>query len=178
MKKTSIIIITILILSAVIGTGIIMLDDYILSRTHPLKYSNFVEKYANEYSVPKEIVYAIIKSESSFKSDSVSHKGAIGLMQITPDTFNWLSSKTGEQVLPDQLYNPEINIKYGTYFLSLLNAEFGTWETSFAAYNAGRAKVSTWLNDKNYSHNGRLANIPYQETREYVEKGFPCCDCL
>lgn len=170
MKKTSLIIVGILIMSILIGTAIVLLDDYILSRTHPLKYTEYVEQYSNEYFVPREIIYAVIKCESSFQSDAVSYKGAIGLMQITPDTFDWLNSKTGEELLPELLYNPAINIKYGTYFLSMLYTEFGNWNNAWAAYNAGRGRVSEWLLDERYSRDGYLTDIPYEETREYVKR--------
>lgn len=89
---------------------------------------------AEEYAVPEEVIYAVMSVESNFKSDAQSSKGAIGLMQITPDTFTWLCSKNNaSDTNPELLYNPETNIRYGTYFLSLLYSEFGVWDTAFAA---------------------------------------------
>ena len=112
-----------------------------------------------------------MKTESGFKSDAVSVKGAIGLMQLTPDTFAWLCTKMGEaDSAAERLYNPEVNIRYGTYFLSLLYTEFGVWDTCFAAYNAGRTKVSAWLKDPAFNQNGKLVNIPISETAAYVKK--------
>lgn len=146
------------------------IDDAILKSTHPLKYEELVEKYSEEYMVPKEIVYAVIKCESSFKSDAVSHKGAIGLMQLTPDTYSWLTTKTGGDPNPALLYEPETNIAYGTYFLSMLYSEFNSWDNTFAAYNAGRSRVKSWLLDEKYSEYGVLKNIPYKETRNYIKK--------
>jgi len=170
MRKTVAIII-ILVLAAVIGFVYLGVENAVREKTHPLEYSELVEKYSQQYSVPKEIVYAVIKTESSFKSDAVSNKGAIGLMQITPDTYSWLCTKdTFDSDSADMLYNPEINIKAGTLFLSLLYTEYGIWENVYAAYNAGRSRVNEWLKDEKYNDNGHLINIPYKETSSYIEK--------
>lgn len=140
---------------------------------YPFKeeYSDIIKKYSEEYNVPIDIICAVIRTESHFNKDAVSNAGAIGLMQITETTLWWLSSKTGEEVYADALYEPEINIKYGTFFLSILYDEFENWETVYAAYNAGRTRVKNWLEDKEYSSDGKkLDNIPYSETESYVKK--------
>ena len=167
MKRT-LIILLILVLAAGAGFAYIYIDDAFKQWTHPIVFEDYVEQYADAYAVPREIVYAVMKCESSFKSDAVSPKGAVGLMQITPDTYAWLCTKIGGDGNPELLYNPEINIKYGTYFLSSLFLEFGTWDNAFAAYNAGRSRVTGWLKDERYNQNGKLVNIPYPETEEYV----------
>lgn len=171
--RKSFAIIFILLLAAGFATAWVFIEDMILENTHPLEYGETIEKYASEYAVPKEIVYAVIHTESSFESDALSPKGAIGLMQITPETFEWLRFKMGESetlTSADMLYNPETNIKYGTYFLSLLYTEFGVWDTAYAAYNAGRSKVNEWLNEPGNNNNGKLVDIPYKETEDYVKK--------
>lgn len=171
--RKSIVVIFLLLIAAGFATAWVFIEDLILEKNHPLEYSETVEKYAKEYAVPKEIVYAVIHTESSFESDAVSSKGAIGLMQIIPETFDWLRFKMGESDTPvssDLLYNPETNIKYGTYYLSLLYTEFGVWDTAYAAYNAGRGKVNEWLSKPGNNNNGKLVDIPYKETSEYVVK--------
>ncbi len=168
--RKSIAIPVILVLSALVATFVCFIGDLITKEFHPVKYSEFVTKYSAEYNVPEPIIYAVIKTESSFKPDAKSHKGAIGLMQITPATFEWLCSKTGELANPSLLYDPETNIRYGTYYLSLLHSEFQVWDTVYAAYNAGRGKVNEWLSSEEYNNHGRLKNIPYKETAEYVKK--------
>lgn len=169
--RKSFVIIFILILSAGIATLWVFVENLILEKTHPLPYYEIVSKYSAEYAVPEEVIYAVMNTESSFKSDAVSAKGAIGLMQITPDTFEWLCSKNSDpDTSSERLYNPEVNICYGTYFLSLLYTEFSVWDTVFAAYNAGRGKVNEWLADDQYNKNGKIVNIPYPETAAYVEK--------
>jgi soluble lytic murein transglycosylase len=68
------------------------------------------------------------------------------------------------------LLDYEINIKFGTYFLSLLYEEFNDWDTALAAYNAGRGSVNKWLDDPNVTQDGKLVNIPFEETRNYIQK--------
>lgn len=170
MKRT-LSIIAILIISALIALCWVSVDEAISKKTHPIEYSEYVEKYALESSVPEDLIYAVIKTESKFRSDAVSSKGAIGLMQLMPDTFVWLCEKADDtENDPNLLYNPEINIKYGAYYLDLLYSEFGTWENAVAAYNAGPTNVRGWLQNPEYSENGFLTHIPFKETREYVGK--------
>ncbi len=170
MKKT-LSIIAILIISALVAMFWVKIDDAVSKKLHPIEYAELVEKYAEESSVPKDLVYAVIKVESGFKSDAVSRKGAVGLMQITPDTYLWLCEKAGDDKNdPNLLYMPDINIKYGAYYLDMLYSEFGNWESTLAAYNAGPANVRKWLKNSDYSENGILTYIPFEETREYVKK--------
>lgn len=169
MKKTLVILI-ILALACGIATLSGLIGDVVERHFNPIKYSETVEHCAEEYGVPVQIIYAVIKTESDFRPDAVSPKGAIGLMQLTPATFEWLCGKTGEASYSGLLYDPEINIRYGTYFLSLLHDEYKSWDTVYAAYNAGRGKVNEWLSAEEHNNNGRLKDIPYAETANYVEK--------
>lgn len=170
MKKT-ITIISLLAASALLAFFWVKIDTALLKKSHPLSYIETVEKCSEEYSVPKELILAVIKTESKFKSDAVSAKGAIGLMQMTPDTFVWLCEKNSDVSNdPKFLYTPDVSIRYGTYYLDILYSEFGSWETVLAAYNAGPANVRKWLDNPEYSNGDTLFHIPYKETREYVEK--------
>ena len=170
MKKT-ITIISILVVSALVALFWTKIDTAVSKKSHPLEHAETIEMYADEYSVPKELVFAVIKTESKFRSDAVSSAGAVGLMQVTPDTFTWLCEKKSDTADdPMLLYNPEVNIMYGTYYLDMLYSEFGSWEVALAAYNAGPTNVRKWLENPEYAENGVLTHIPYKETREYVEK--------
>ena len=172
MKKT-LIIISILIASALIALLYVHIDTAITKANYPMpeQYVSAIKASADEYSVPETLIFAVIRTESKFKSDAISEAGAVGLMQMKPDTFFWLSGKTGEDFSDENLlYNPEISIKYGTYYLSWLYSRYGSWETALAAYNAGHGKVDEWLGNSEYSKNGTLTHIPFKETREYVEK--------
>ncbi|MGN0556861.1 MAG: lytic transglycosylase domain-containing protein [Acutalibacteraceae bacterium] len=139
---------------------------------YPDGYSEFVEKYADEYGVDRDLVYAVIKCESSFDPDAVSKVGAIGLMQLTPETFDWVQTKLGdESYSQEDLYDPEINIRHGVYLLKLHLAEFGDVKTALCAYHAGRGIVNKWLNDSAYSSDGKtISATPYKETNAYNER--------
>ncbi len=144
--------------------------------SYPQKYSEYVEKYATEYNVPEEIIYATIKVESSFKFDAESGAGAQGLMQLMPTTFEWLTGDEhlGEFLPPEAVFDPEVNIRYGTYYLKYLHSKFDqNWETAFAAYNGGEGNVAKWLEDSRYSDSeGNLKAFPkeFRETKNYVRK--------
>ena len=167
----SIVIITILLLSVLCGFIFQVICDEVDRATHPQEYSDFVDIYSYKYGVPEYVVYSVIKAESDFQSGAVSEAGAIGLMQMMPETFVWLTTELAENLDSAMLYDPETNIKYGTYYLSRLYLQFGTWDEVYAAYNAGPTTVEKWLNDEKYSENGRtLDSIPFKETEQYVKR--------
>jgi soluble lytic murein transglycosylase len=134
----------------------------------------YVSQYAYEYNVPETVILAVIKVESDFNAGAVSSVGAKGLMQMMPDTFEWLRSEEhlDERLHEDDLFEPEISIKYGTYYLSYLHKKFDrNWDTALAAYNGGEGNVAKWLKNPEYSDgNGNLTYIPFKETRNYVQK--------
>ena len=143
----------------------------LLKVLYPQKYIALVSQYSAEYGIDERLLYAVIKTESSFNPNAVSSAGAEGLTQITPETFEWLRLKTGETEGEMSLFDEETSIKYGAYFLRLLLDEFGSTETAVAAYHAGRTRVNGWLKDSAVSPDGRtLANIPVPETAHYVNK--------
>ena len=128
---------------------------------------------AAEFKVPLPLVLAVIRTESDFRPNAVSEAGACGLMQLLPDTFTFLREDIFGDDLPDsEIFDPTVNIRYGTYYLSYLFEKFGNWFTALAAYNAGEGRVSAWLRDKELSPDGRLAIIPFSETAEYVQSAL------
>ena len=164
-----------LVISIVFG----FLFDFICTRIElsiypkPSEYQSFVAEYSEKYRVPENIVYAVIKVESKFDSSAESSVGALGLMQIMPDTFSWLTNdRLGDRFSVGMLYDPETNIKYGVYYLSWLYDRYADWDITLAAYNAGPGNVDKWLEDPTVSdlETGKLINIPFKETREYVKK--------
>lgn len=161
----------ILILSVLIGFAYNGFMTLVERSTHPREYRALVEEYAAAYAVPESVIYAVIRSESSFDASAVSSAGAIGLMQLMPSTYEWICSLTGEACEHRLLYDPETNIRCGTYLLSILYSEYGVWETVYAAYNAGMGNVNEWLADPEYAgENGALEKIPFKETRNYVNR--------
>lgn len=167
----SAVILVILVLSVIVGFVYQAVSDRAERARYPRQYSEFVEKYSGEYGVPEYIIYATVKVESGFDSGAKSEAGALGLMQIMPDTFDWLVSLTQDGYETGMLYDPETNIKYGTYYLSYLYLKYSDWETAFAAYNAGPSNVDGWLENPEYcDENGGLEKIPIDETAKYVKK--------
>lgn len=165
----SVAVIVIVSLSILSGILINNIFDRIDRASHPREFSEYVEKYSKEYGVPEYIIFAVIKTESDFEIGALSQDGARGLMQLMPSTFKWLAGLLGEPDDPAVLYDPETNIKYGTYYLSYLYGIYARWPTVYAAYNAGPNAVDGWLGDGKYSHDGvNLDYIPFEETREYV----------
>ena len=136
----------------------------------PNEYLASIKKYSSQYNVPIEKVCAIINTESSFDPNAKSSANAMGIMQITEETFLWLQFKANEERNINELYDYDTNIKYGTYLLSLLYEEFQDWDTVFAAYNAGRGRVNSWISNSEYAKDGKLINIPFEETANYVTK--------
>lgn len=140
--------------------------------TYPLEYEELIWKYAGEHSLDPYLVAAVIRTESHFDAEAVSAAGAMGLMQVMPDTGNWISEKLGEEGFTSgDLFDPETNIRYGTWYLKFLSDKFdGNTDLMLAAYNAGHGRVGEWLEDEEYSEGGNLVNIPYKETDEYIKK--------
>lgn len=164
---TNIILITILIL------GVFFSFKLLIKRAYPLEYYDIVRKYSEEYGVEKSFVYAVIKSESNFNQYTVSDAGAIGLMQITPDTFYWLQyrMKSEKRLDEEYLFDSEVNIKHGVYFLSILLDKYDDYKVVLSAYNAGMGAVDKWLDNEEISDDGiTLKNIPYGQTDRYVNK--------
>ena len=166
----------IILLLAVAAIGLGFLFDAIITacerQSYPRDYAEFVEVYAEQYGVPASLVYAVIRTESDFDSGAVSHAGAVGLMQMMPETFTWLTDEILFDHLDEgMLYDPETNIKYGTYYLSRLYDRYGDWKLTLAAYNGGQGNVDEWLEEPEYADGeGGLRHIPFKETRRYVKK--------
>ncbi len=144
----------------------------IMQRQYPVKYESIVEKYANKYDLDKYLVYAVIRTESKFDQYAVSDSGAYGLMQVQTETASDCAKKLDiKPDLPDDLYEPDINIHIGTYYLSWLLERYDqNISVAVAAYNGGIGNVDEWLEDNSYSDgSGGLDNIPFPETAGYVK---------
>ncbi len=170
MKRRTVLVvcITALVLMAVIALiAVPKVREYL----YPREYTEYVTQYCENYSVPEDLVYAVIKTESGFDPDATSRAGAKGLMQLMPDTLDWLSRLLDEEKPTGEITDPETNIKYGTYYLRHLYDRFGDWNTALAAYNAGHGRVTRWLADNNYSDDGKILKvIPIDETKNYVNR--------
>lgn len=129
---------------------------------YPLRYEAIVRGHAANYHLDPALLAAVIYRESKFRPDAVSTSGAIGLMQLLPETAKGIATLTGgTRFRIADLYNPEINVRYGAFYLRRLLRKYGDLRTALAAYNAGQANVDRWLAQ------GR--GIAFAETRDYVE---------
>ena len=139
---------------------------------YPVSFSEPIERYAAEYTLDPYLVLSIMRCESSFRTDAVSSAGAIGLMQIMPDSGEWIAHKLDEEPFDvSVLYDPETSIRFACwYLLFLTNRLNGDRTNIIAAYNAGHGSVEGWLKNPAYAQNGTLVSIPYPETERYVQK--------
>ncbi len=147
----------------------IFLHKPLRSLLYPLRHEDIILTYSQAYHVPPSLVCAVIRHESRFRRDAVSHAGAYGLMQLTKPTFQELCARLGMDSHSD-IFSPYSNIQCGVYYLRFLYDKYGNWETVLAAYNAGLGHVDQWLANPRYSADGKtLYCIPYQETAVYVQ---------
>ncbi|MDA8097325.1 MAG: lytic transglycosylase domain-containing protein [Clostridia bacterium] len=140
---------------------------------YPLPYRDSVFHYSQVYRLDPYLLAAIIRTESNFKATARSPKGAMGLMQIMPNTGRWIAEQLGEDDFePDYLFDPEMNIEMGSWYLASLYDQFdGDPILVLAAYNGGRGNVTEWLDNSQWSGEARtLDQIPFPETRRYVRK--------
>ena len=137
---------------------------------YPLKYVETVKKYAEAYDVEPALAQAVMREESKFNERALSRSGAVGLMQIMPETGDWIAEQLGED--EGDLYEVERNIRYGVWYLSELTAEFGGNRVlALSAYNAGRGTVWDWIDEYGWHRDfNDIDAIPYSETRSYVKR--------
>lgn len=159
---------TIIILIICILYKELNVKEYIFKKIYPIKYSEYVEKYCDEYDIDPLLIYSVIKAESNFESTVKSNSGAVGLMQLMEATAKEVDSKL---TLYD-LYNAEINIKTGIeYFDKLLSHYDQNIKLAIIAYNAGMGNVDKWIEQGTILDDGSdLENVPFKETNNYVRK--------
>jgi len=162
-------VIALLALSIICAAG--FAGVYVLRRAYPLRYVGLIRYHAAENELDPVLVAALIHAESRFNPAAVSSAGARGLMQLMEPTAVWAAHEIGlEDFRFEQAFDPTINIKIGTWYLSRLINQFdGVQNTALAAYNAGSGNVSRWLDNAEFSADGRhLDEIPFGETRHYL----------
>jgi soluble lytic murein transglycosylase len=130
---------------------------------YPLRYEAIVRGHAAHYRLNPALLAAVIEQESKFKADARSNTGAIGLMQLQPDTAKGIALHTGGKdfVLAD-LDDPEINVRYGSWYLRHLLDRYHDERLALAAYNAGQANVDEWRR--------KGKDVQFPETRAYISR--------
>lgn len=130
---------------------------------YPLRYEQIVTGHARNYRLDPALLAALIYQESKFRAGAVSDRGAVGLMQLLPETAKGIALRTGgSRFRLADLYEPEINVRYGSWYLRYLLDKYRDEELALAAYNAGQRNVDRWLK--------RGVGIQFDETRHFVER--------
>ncbi|MDI6617346.1 MAG: lytic transglycosylase domain-containing protein [Clostridiales bacterium] len=145
---------------------------------YPLKYEDIIRKYSQEYNIDPYLIMALINVESHYNPDATSKRDAKGLMQITSQTGEWGAKQLNiRDFKDDMLYDPDLNIKIGCWYINNLRLEFNIKDSEddiilmLAAYNGGSGNVRKWLQSGSYSKNAiGLDQIPFAETQQYVKK--------
>ena len=134
-----------------------------LDRLHyPLRYEAIVTAHARTYDLDPALLAAVIYTESRFRADARSSAGALGLMQLLPETGKAIAVRTGgDRFVVDDLLDPEINVRYGSWYLRELMRKYESLPTALAAYHAGQGNVDRWRE--------RGVGIQFPETRAYVD---------
>lgn len=144
--------------------------------TYPTSYEEYVLKYSREYNVEPEFIYAVIKTESGFDENAVSNVGARGLMQLMEDAYSWVKYRLDDksEYNFDVMFDPETNIRYGTYYLSFLLEKYdGSIDLAAAAYHCGLGLVDSWIEQGTIDpQNFKVEQIPEEndQTSHYINK--------
>jgi peptidoglycan lytic transglycosylase len=155
--------------AALIASG--ALTEAVREITLPLRHDDIIRQQAADKHVDAALIAAVIYEESRFR-DQTSNAGARGLMQITPETADFIAHRSGGVLFEQSdLSTPQVNIAYGTWYLRYLINHYGGNETlAVAAYNAGQSNVDSWVRDAGGADRFDSAkHIPFPETRAYVE---------
>jgi soluble lytic murein transglycosylase len=137
--------------------------DFLQRIRYPLRYQQYVRAHARNYGIDPALLAAVIYQESKFDAHAHSDSGAIGLMQLRPATAHGIALRTGGAAFrTSDLENPEINIRYGSWYLRHLFRKYGDERLVLAAYNAGQGNVDRWR--------ARGEEIQFAETRAYVDR--------
>ncbi|MBQ8468618.1 MAG: lytic transglycosylase domain-containing protein [Clostridia bacterium] len=152
-----------IVVFSVVMFVLLMLEFYVI---FPINYTSAIKKHSLNYGLNPALVASIICTESKFNAGAKSAKGAAGLMQLMPSTFNWVADELGEDVNSTNIFDAETNIKYGCFYLNYLFKKYQNEIFVLACYNAGEGVVCSWGSADNFS----IELIRYAETRAYVNK--------
>ena len=173
MRRLTSLLLLVMIAVAAVGTYAVKEEPgwYIRLR-YPLKYEAIIRGHANTYGLQPAYVAAVVFTESKFEPGAKSSAGAIGLMQLLPDTAQGIADRTGGgNFTTSDLYDPELNVRYGCWYLNALRDKYSdhpqALELALAAYNAGQGNVDRWVAA---TPDGRVVRIRFRETRDYVKR--------
>ncbi|MCX6364779.1 MAG: lytic transglycosylase domain-containing protein [Actinobacteria bacterium] len=158
------------VLRVTTGAGGVQPPGWYARTVYPLEYEGDIRASARRNDLDPALVAAVIYAESRFDAQARSSHGAVGLMQLLPETAAQIARETGGVAfVPADLDDPRVNIRYGCYYLrTVLDLFGGDRVAAIAAYNAGAGAVGEWAAARAAGHALRIDDIPYAETRAYV----------
>lgn len=163
MKKTLTIFIGVLLF--------LLLLIFLILCLFPKKHLDIIQKYASQYNIESYVVASVINVESGYDENALSNANARGLMQLLPSTAEEIANKLKIDFQEDDLFDVDINIHFGCYYLSyLLDIFDNNLINALCAYNWGLNNVREWINDGNIDESNTITNIPVKETRDYIQK--------
>ena len=141
-------------------------------QAYPMEYTDLIRRYAGDNGLEPAYVASVILAESSYDPQAVSSVNAQGLMQILPDTGEWIAGKFDETYVEGCLFDPDTNLRYGCWYLGFLMDRYGGDMTcASSAYHQGQGTVDKWLRDPSISEDGlTLTSIPSDATKTYVQR--------
>ncbi len=164
-----------ILLLIVIIVVFLFFKDNLLKKMYPKTYQEVVAKYEEKYQIEENLIFAVIKAESNFNKKAVSHRSAVGLMQLMEETAKDVAKKNGIPIdsdnIKEELYDIDKNIEIGTCYLATLMQRYQNKEVALAAYNAGIGTVDGWIEKGMIQKDGTdIEKVPYKETNHYVRK--------
>lgn len=139
---------------------------------YPLDYREEILAGAREHRLDPALVAAVIYEESKFDPNARSHAGALGLMQVMPQTGRWAAKESGEKDYePRDLFDPAVNIALGCWYLRYLIDRYEDTQLALAAYNGGQENLDRWMKGKKDRPARQVVEeIPFKETKEFVDR--------
>lgn len=148
-------------------------SNWVSRLLYPIRFTPEIRQIAQKYELDPFFVAAIIRVESNYEVKTVSRKGAFGLMQLMPDTSDWIIERGKfAEAYKQQLHDPAVSIELGSWYLNWMQKQFnGNMIAVIAGYNAGHGKVSQWLQNEEWDGTlSGVGDIPYGETRHYIQR--------
>lgn len=178
MRRLVFAVVLLALVAGVVAVGLWVLDvrgadagSWYDRAAYPLQYDEAIRESSRQNGLDPALVAAVIYAESRFDAGARSELGALGLMQVLPETAEQIAGETGGVAFEtEDLTDPVVNVRYGTYYLrSVLDQFDGDVVAAVAAYNAGAGAVQEWVDEAHAAgHDLRIRDIPYEETRAYV----------
>lgn len=165
-RRGGLVLVAALLALAGVGAGVAYVDEtkpgWYGRVRYPLAYEHVIAGHARNYELDAALLAAVVYRESKFDADARSRSGAIGLMQLLPSTAKGIAVHTGgSRFVVSDLYVPELNVRYGAFYLRRLLRKYeGDERLALAAYNAGQRNVDEWV--------AAGSGIAFPETRQYV----------